>query len=152
MREIPEQVFGCEYHNAGRIEAEEDDLKSLSAWNGFAAFGQEASVESGDATQSARHCLHHVGHDANGDEKARYVVEYQRCRRRMRVFESPPHFLARAALIGCSSAVLLIILAHLIIEYALGVLTLAVAVVLVAAVTDYVRHDAEECQLFVVTK
>ena len=152
MRKLPEQVFGRENHNAGRVEAEEDDLKSLSAWNGFAAFSQEASVEGCDTTQSARNCLDYVGHDADSDEEARHVIKYQRCRRRVRVFEGPPHFLAHTTLISRSGAILLVILAHLVVEDAFGVLAFAVAIIFIAAVANDVRDDAEECQLFVVTE
>lgn len=68
----------------------------------------------------------------------------------MRVLKCPPHFLAGVAQVLGRLRILFVVLAQLVVHDALGVLPLAVAVVLVAAVADDVRHDAEEGQLLII--
>ena len=151
MSKVPEQVLGGEDHDAGRVEAEEDDFVALAAGNGLAALGQQPVVGAGDGARAAGHRLEDVGDDRNGDEEAGDVVEDQRRRRRVRVLEGAPHLLAQVALLGGGGGAGAVgVLAQLVVEQPFGVLALPVAVVLVATVADDVRHDAEEGQLFVV--
>ena len=64
----------------------------------------------------------------------------------MRVLEGPPHGLAEAE----RGHGLLVVLRVVVVHEPLGVLPLAVLVLLVAAVTDYLRQNAVESQLVVV--
>ena len=69
----------------------------------------------------------------------------------MRIFKSPPHLLARVAVVGSGGGVGSVgVFAQLVVQQAFGILPLAVAIILVATVADDVRNDAEEGQLFVV--
>jgi len=137
--EQPEQVFGGEDHHARGIEAEEDDLVALAAREGAGAAG----------TIAARHRLHHVGQHADGDEEAGNVVEHERGGGDVRILKSSPHLLANVEQLLEG---LIAVLAQLVVHQPLGVLALAVPIVLVTAVADHVRQDAEERQLLVVAR
>ena len=65
------------------------------------------------------------------------------------ILECPPHFLAD---IRQLLQVLVPIFTQFVIHQAFGILPLAVSVVLVTAVADYVGHDAEEGQLLVIAR
>lgn len=135
--EQPEQVLGGEYHDACGVQAEKDDLVAFAARQCAHAAGPVA----------ARHRLHHVGHDRNGDEEAGDIVEDERSGGRVRVAERAPHLLSD---VGELRQVLVAVLRQLVVHQPFRVLTLPVPIVLVAAVTDHVRQYAEERQLLVV--
>jgi len=135
--EQPQQILGGEYHHASRVQAEEHDLVAFTA------------RQCAHATRpvAARHRLHHVGHDGHGDEETGDVVEDERRGGRVWVAECPPHLLPD---VGELWQVLVAVLRQLVVHQPLGVLTLPVPVVLVAAVADDVWQYAEERQLLVV--
>uniref|UniRef100_A0A182IQ13 Uncharacterized protein n=1 Tax=Anopheles atroparvus TaxID=41427 RepID=A0A182IQ13_ANOAO len=137
--EQPQQVLGGEDHDAGRVQAEEDDFVALAAGEGAGAA----------RPHPARHRLDDVRHHRYSNEEARDVVEHERGSGSMRILEGAPHPLAD---VGQLPQVVVAALRQLVVHQALGVLALPVAVVLVAAVADHVRHDAEEGQLLVVAE
>lgn len=136
--EQPQQILGGEYHHARRVQAEEHDLVAFAARQRGRPAGPMA----------ARHRFHHVGHHGHGDEKPSDVVEDQRGGGRVRVTERAPHFLPD---VGELRQVLVAVFRQLVVHQPFRVLPLPVSVVLITAVTDYVRQYAEKRQLLIVT-
>ena len=130
-----QQVLGGEDHHTGRVQAEEGDGVALTA----------RGVLTSARYLPALNRLHHVGHHRDGDEEAGDVVEHQGGGADVRVLERSPHLLAQR-----NGRVVVTVLRRLVVQQALRVLALAVPVVLVAAVANDLRHDAEEGQLVVV--
>ncbi len=83
--EEPEEVLRREDHDAGRVQAEEHDLVLVAAGLDLVPAGHGA----------ARDGLDHVGHDGDGDEEARHVVEDEGGRGGVGHLEGPPHSLAQ---------------------------------------------------------
>ena len=88
-----------------------------------------------------------VGHDGDGDKEARDVIEDERRRGRVRVFEGAPHAFPERQVARPT----LPVLRKLVFLHAFGILPLPVFVVLVTTVADDVGHDAEKRQLVVVS-
>lgn len=136
-REQPEQILRGEDHHAGSVQTEEHDLVPLAARERSGATGPDA----------ARHRLHHVRQHAHRDEEPGDIIKDQRRRGRVRVLKRAPHLLAR---VGELLERLVAVLAQLVVHQSLRILSFSVPIVLVAAVADDVRQDAEERQLLVV--
>uniref|UniRef100_A0A182M588 Uncharacterized protein n=1 Tax=Anopheles culicifacies TaxID=139723 RepID=A0A182M588_9DIPT len=135
----PQQILGGKDHHARRVQTEEDDFVALAA-------GQCTGTA---RPYPARYRLDDVRHHRYSNEEARDVVEHERGSGSMRILEGAPHPLSD---VGQLLQVVVTVLRQLVVHQPFGIFPLPVAVVLVAAVPDHVRHDAKECQLLVVAE
>ncbi|GFR04126.1 hypothetical protein TNCT_343511 [Trichonephila clavata] len=133
----PEEVLGSEDHDAGRVQAEEGRLVSLSARHSLARRLVHATGEG----------LAHVREHRDSNKETRYIVEDQ-CRSAcVRVLEGPPHALSD---IGMGHVVCRVGFGKLVVHKPFSVLSFPVPVVFVTAIADYIGNDAEEGELLIV--
>lgn len=132
-----QQVLNSEDHDAGRIQTEEREGVAFSARDLLRPVWRAAT----------RDRLHHIGHNGDGDEKARDVIEHQRHGARVRVLKRAPHGLAERHIRRHHIFAVVVLL---IVLNPLRVLPPAIFVLLITAVPYYLRNDAEEGQLLVI--
>ncbi len=125
------QVLDSEDHDAGRIQTEEREGVALSA----------RDLPCPVWPTVARDRLHHVGHNGDGDEKARDVIKHQRHGAGVRVLKRTPHGLSERHIRWHH---IVFIFAVLVVLNPLHVLPPAIFVLLITAVPYYLRNDAEE--------
>ncbi len=132
-----QQVLDGEDQDAGRIQTEERQGVVLSA----------RDLPRPVWPAAARDRLHHVGHNGDGDEKARDVIKHQRHGAGVRVLKRAPHGLTERHI---RQHHIFVVVVLLIVLNPLRVLPSAIFVLLITAVAYYLRNDAEEGQLLVV--
>ena len=126
-------VLGGEDHDTGRVQAEQFHFETFPA----------RGVPIGARDDPARDRLDYVDDYGNGDEEPGDVIEHESGSSGVRVLEGPPHPFSDGGRRMVVHSVCLLVL-----HQSLDVLPLPVAILLVAAVADYVGHDAEEGHLF----